>query len=347
MKRASGGSGGENKRERSKWVINDGQDGEFDAVIVTVGTCGEPHMVQFPGMPGYKPKEEEHEDQHDEKDGGKDKDGEKQDANNKAKDKPQQDRAANGGAKPKKSAWSKLLEPKDPSAIKRNQQAKKAQGFPKPGEAYHGDDAKEAEPPTQDQPADADDNVVLPEKVGEVHGATTTIAGGEGPWEPVEEPTWKLGQDQVAKKEQGFPRPDEAYDVGPDVQEGTKRPEDVKKEKQGGQGQDDEDKKKDGDGQSGQHKGDGDGETFQGPILHSSQITSSGVDFKGKRVVVLGGGASAVESVETALAEGASHVVMVVRDDKVRIHHVLARSSETDHVHRPSGSSRATLSSTL
>ncbi|KAI0260377.1 FAD/NAD-P-binding domain-containing protein [Gloeopeniophorella convolvens] len=36
----------------AKWVVNDGADGEFDAVIVTIGTCGEPQMVGFPGMPG-------------------------------------------------------------------------------------------------------------------------------------------------------------------------------------------------------------------------------------------------------------------------------------------------------
>ncbi|KAH7914898.1 hypothetical protein BJ138DRAFT_1055951 [Hygrophoropsis aurantiaca] len=34
----------------SKWIINDGKDGEFDALIVTVGTCGEPKWVDFEGM---------------------------------------------------------------------------------------------------------------------------------------------------------------------------------------------------------------------------------------------------------------------------------------------------------
>ena len=38
----------------SKWIVNDGEDGEFDAVIVTVGTCGEPNMVKMKGMPGWK-----------------------------------------------------------------------------------------------------------------------------------------------------------------------------------------------------------------------------------------------------------------------------------------------------
>lgn len=29
----------------SKWIINDGAEGEFDALIVTVGTCGKPKLV--------------------------------------------------------------------------------------------------------------------------------------------------------------------------------------------------------------------------------------------------------------------------------------------------------------
>jgi hypothetical protein len=35
----------------AQWLVNDGNDGAFDAVIVTIGTCGEPQMVDFPGMP--------------------------------------------------------------------------------------------------------------------------------------------------------------------------------------------------------------------------------------------------------------------------------------------------------
>ena len=36
---------------QSKWIVNDGEDGEFDAVVVTVGTCGEPKRIKFPGLP--------------------------------------------------------------------------------------------------------------------------------------------------------------------------------------------------------------------------------------------------------------------------------------------------------
>ena len=70
-------------------------------------------------------------------------------------------------------------------------------------------------------------------------------------------------------------------------------------------------------GQEEEHAEEEDEDVFRKPILHSSQLTSSGIDFKGKRIVVLGGGASAVEAVETALSDGAKDAVMVVRDDKV------------------------------
>lgn len=51
----------------AKWIINDGADGEFDAIIVTVGTCGKPKMAAFPGMP--------HTHWDDEKEESKNKDG--------------------------------------------------------------------------------------------------------------------------------------------------------------------------------------------------------------------------------------------------------------------------------
>ena len=35
----------------ARWIVNDGADGVFDAVVVTVGTCGAPQWVGFPGMP--------------------------------------------------------------------------------------------------------------------------------------------------------------------------------------------------------------------------------------------------------------------------------------------------------
>ncbi|TEB35157.1 FAD/NAD-P-binding domain-containing protein [Coprinellus micaceus] len=44
--------GWETDPDRSRWVVNGGEDGVFDAVIVTVGTCGKPNWIKLPGMPG-------------------------------------------------------------------------------------------------------------------------------------------------------------------------------------------------------------------------------------------------------------------------------------------------------
>ncbi|KAH9934002.1 FAD/NAD-P-binding domain-containing protein [Epithele typhae] len=57
-----------------------------------------------------------------------------------------------------------------------------------------------------------------------------------------------------------------------------------------------------------------DAAVFQGDVMHSSEI--DGVDFEGKRVIVIGSGASGVEVVETALEKGAEGCVMLARDEK-------------------------------
>lgn len=61
-----------------------------------------------------------------------------------------------------------------------------------------------------------------------------------------------------------------------------------------------------------------DNDIFKGQILHSSQLDElESSDLEGKTIVVVGSGASGVEAVETALAKGAKHTVMLARDDKV------------------------------
>ncbi|KAG8820870.1 hypothetical protein FRC17_009998, partial [Serendipita sp. 399] len=40
------------KNGHARWIVNDGQEGVFDAVIVTIGTCGAPKWVDLKGMPG-------------------------------------------------------------------------------------------------------------------------------------------------------------------------------------------------------------------------------------------------------------------------------------------------------
>ncbi|KAI1373964.1 FAD/NAD(P)-binding domain-containing protein [Hypoxylon crocopeplum] len=53
---------------------------------------------------------------------------------------------------------------------------------------------------------------------------------------------------------------------------------------------------------------------FKNPIYHSSKLT--GVDAKGKTMIVIGGGASAVEALEYASEEGAAKTYILSRSDK-------------------------------
>lgn len=62
----------------------------------------------------------------------------------------------------------------------------------------------------------------------------------------------------------------------------------------------------------------GDNNTYNGPIVHSSELDSLDEgSVKGKTVVVVGSGASGVEAVETALQNGAKKCAILARDDKV------------------------------
>lgn len=55
-------------------------------------------------------------------------------------------------------------------------------------------------------------------------------------------------------------------------------------------------------------------EKFRGPIYHSSELT--GKKAKGKKIVVIGGGASAVEALEFAAEEEAEKIYILARSDK-------------------------------
>jgi len=55
-------------------------------------------------------------------------------------------------------------------------------------------------------------------------------------------------------------------------------------------------------------------DSFAGPVRHSSQLT--GTPVQGKTMIVIGGGASAVEALEYASAEGADKVYILARSDK-------------------------------
>lgn len=55
-------------------------------------------------------------------------------------------------------------------------------------------------------------------------------------------------------------------------------------------------------------------EDFKGKIIHSSQLDD--VDFKGKNVLIVGGGASGVEALELAAKNGARKPTIIARSDK-------------------------------
>jgi Flavin-binding monooxygenase-like len=57
-------------------------------------------------------------------------------------------------------------------------------------------------------------------------------------------------------------------------------------------------------------------EKFKGVMVHSSRLTADNVDAKGKRILVVGGGASAVEAVEFAVKTGAASTSILSRSDK-------------------------------
>ncbi|KIN99189.1 hypothetical protein M404DRAFT_16538 [Pisolithus tinctorius Marx 270] len=59
--------------------------------------------------------------------------------------------------------------------------------------------------------------------------------------------------------------------------------------------------------------------TYQGPVLHSSQLDYATPEvLHNKTVAVIGSGASGVEAVETVLARGVDRCIMFARQDKVR-----------------------------
>lgn len=55
---------------------------------------------------------------------------------------------------------------------------------------------------------------------------------------------------------------------------------------------------------------------FKGEIHHSSNL--DGIDGKGKKVTIIGGGASGVEALEWAVETGASEINVLARSDKCK-----------------------------
>lgn len=96
----------------------------------------------------------------------------------------------------------------------------------------------------------------------------------------------------------------------------------------------------------GDGKHEGREEVFEGEVFHSSELDDAPLE--GKRIIVIGSGASGVESVETALSKGAKHCVMLAREDKVlsMFTRLLAVLTPTHFDSAYSGSFRETSSST-
>ena len=233
------------KQGHSRWIINDGVEGVFDAVIVTIGTCGEPNMITLPGMSGYKENDKTKTDKRSET-------AKKQDNRDKGK---------------------KTVE-------------KNGQEFQEEGD-------------TKSEGSTSNDN-----------------PSGDSVWDRTKprENAWDVNRDQIEKKEQGFPAPGEAFQPGPDVQEGSEEKSLLHHMHEDGDEDRDENEGKEN-GAPGREEENGE---FRGPIIHSSRLDAEGApSFKGKTVAVIGGGASAVEAVEAALAQGAKDCIILVRDDKV------------------------------
>jgi dimethylaniline monooxygenase (N-oxide forming) len=55
---------------------------------------------------------------------------------------------------------------------------------------------------------------------------------------------------------------------------------------------------------------------FHGRIVHSSELDSFNTSLAGKKVVIIGSGASGVEAAEAAINKGSTEVVLLARDDK-------------------------------
>ncbi|THG98025.1 hypothetical protein EW026_g4088 [Hermanssonia centrifuga] len=272
------------KLGHARWIINDGQDGVFDAVIATVGTCGQPNMITLKGMPGWK--EEQAKKQQDE---------EKRKDLAHEQEKEKKEKGGSHGERHGKrnpTAWTDMQK-QNPDAVAEDQQEKKENNFLTPGEAYHGDGGDTVSV-SSDEIATQDDGVWTKTKP--------------------QENAWDVGRDQVQKKEQGFPTPGEAFETGEDVQRGgeDKSLAEGKNEDNNDDANDTATKQQNGKA----HVDEGD-DVFKGPILHSSQLDRKDApSFEGKTVAIIGGGASAVEAVEAALAQGAQKCLVIAREDK-------------------------------
>lgn len=72
---------------------------------------------------------------------------------------------------------------------------------------------------------------------------------------------------------------------------------------------------------------------YQGSIFHSSDLDGKEKEVEGKNVLVVGGGASAIEALEFAVAAKAKHIYILSRSEKW----IIPRNPISkchDHVHK-------------
>ncbi|KAL4254145.1 hypothetical protein ABKN59_004537 [Abortiporus biennis] len=286
------------KRGHARWVINDGSEGVFDAVIVTVGTCGKPRWVKFDGMPS---KEDLHHNEEHQAASEDDNEAGETEGIDLAEQEQAQAQA------PRKSAWSKPDSGQVPiQVITLDQEIKKADNFPTPTEAYFDaasslSGSVSGTEPTTPKATDRE--------LDDDPGRKTT-AWHNSPPQP---PPAVLKADQEAKKATQFPTPAEAYPITP-TSSAPSSP--VITPKAGSKHE------KQGEGSVSDHGDTEDDDVYtKGTIVHSSELDEldAGKIKGGKKVVVIGSGASGVEAVEAILdkAEGEPvDIVILAREDK-------------------------------
>ncbi|TCD66067.1 hypothetical protein EIP91_001875 [Steccherinum ochraceum] len=128
-----------NGQGHARWIVNDGHEGVFDAVIVTVGTCGKPRMVQFEGMPGVKAKQDEKEKRKDENGDARKAEGQST-SNGTGTHEPPDSASSEASIETEKQSqhgpWTEGQPQPSARVIELDQEIKKDAGFPAPGEAY-------------------------------------------------------------------------------------------------------------------------------------------------------------------------------------------------------------------
>ena len=247
----------------ARWLVNDGSDGAFDALIVTVGTCGKPRMIGLKGMPKRQKGQDEIK------------------GNAKGRDKARAKAGQDGMPSYADVAKHGTANESETSGLNAEAGPDQASVDPRDEGAPSYADVAKYEPDSNDAP---------PTEVAAASKQADAVPGSPA-------------SDASSARKESHHRADEHPNEDSDAEHEAATRHDTNEDKDaggGGGGDDDDD------------------DTFDGPILHSSELDREDADMAGKTVIVVGSGASGVEAVEAALTRGAKKVAMVARDDKVR-----------------------------